>query len=53
LKNGILTVSGEKKEEKKEDTDKFHRVERVYGKFSRSLAGNTLKHHSSSTSNYV
>jgi len=34
---GILTISGEKKDEKKEENEKWHRVERSYGKFSRSL----------------
>jgi len=38
LKNGILTVSGEKKQEKKEEKDKYYRIERSYGHFSRSLA---------------
>ena len=38
LNNGILTVSGEKKEEKKEENDKYHRIERTFGRFSRSMA---------------
>ena len=37
LTNGFLTISGEKKCHKKEDTDKYHRVERSFGKFSRSM----------------
>jgi HSP20 family protein len=37
LENGILTISGEKKEEKKEENEKYHRIERSYGKFSRSM----------------
>jgi HSP20 family protein len=37
LENGILTISGEKKEEKKEENEKYHRIERNYGKFSRSI----------------
>jgi len=38
LKDGVLTISGERKHEKKEDTERYHRMERSYGKFSRSLA---------------
>ena len=33
----LLTLSGEKKEEKKEDKDNFHRVERSYGAFTRRI----------------
>ncbi len=36
--NGILTISGEKQQEKKEENERFHRIERSYGKFSRSMA---------------
>ena len=36
--NGVLTVSGEKMEERKEDQDRrYHLVERSYGSFSRSF----------------
>jgi len=35
--NGILTVSGERKQEKEEKGKKFHRVERYYGSFARSF----------------
>ena len=36
--NGVLTVRGEKREERKEDDDsQFHLVERSYGAFSRSF----------------
>eukprot|EP01027_Heterolobosea_sp_BB2_P022382 GEZU01032947.1.p2 GENE.GEZU01032947.1~~GEZU01032947.1.p2 ORF type:complete len:176 (+),score=74.73 GEZU01032947.1:468-995(+) len=35
--NDMLTISGEKKEERKEENERIHRVERRYGKFSRSL----------------
>ncbi len=31
-------ISGEKRQEKKEDSEKIHRVERTYGRFSRSIA---------------
>jgi len=38
VENGVLTVSGERKSEKKEDDGKtWHRVERVYGSFTRSF----------------
>jgi HSP20 family protein len=35
--NGVLTVSGERKQEKEEKGKKFHRVERYFGTFSRSF----------------
>jgi len=35
--NGILTIRGERKQEKEEKGKKFHRVERFYGSFSRSF----------------
>ena len=35
--DGVLTITGEKKLEKKEDNEKFHRTERSYGKFVRSM----------------
>ena len=37
LTNGVLTISGERKEEKEEKGKMFHRVERRYGSFSRSV----------------
>lgn len=37
VNDGRITISGEKKFEKKEDTDKLHRIETYYGKFSRSF----------------
>jgi HSP20 family protein len=37
LENGVLTISGEKKEEKKEENERYRRSERCYGKFVRSL----------------
>lgn len=37
FKDNMLTISGEKKDEKTEKTDKYHRVERSWGKFSRSV----------------
>ena len=37
VENGILTISGERKYEKEEETETQHRVESMYGKFSRSF----------------
>jgi HSP20 family protein len=37
VENNILTLSGEKKHETSEKNDKYHRVERSYGRFSRSI----------------
>jgi HSP20 family protein len=38
LQDGMLTISGEKKHEKKEENEKWHMVERSFGKFQRSMA---------------
>jgi len=38
LDNNVLTISGEKKQELKEDRDNFVRVERSYGHFERSFS---------------
>src|SRR5687768_4532098 len=38
IKDGVLTVSGERKAEHEEKVDGFYRVERAYGGFSRSLS---------------
>ena len=38
LKDGVLTVSGERKTEHEEQADTFYRVERGYGTFSRSMS---------------
>lgn len=35
---GIITLEGERKQEKQEKTEKFHRVESFYGAFSRSFS---------------
>ncbi len=35
--NGVLTIQGERKQEKEENGKKFHRVERFYGSFARSF----------------
>ena len=36
-KNGTLSVSGERKESKEDKNSKFHRIERVHGKFYREF----------------
>jgi HSP20 family protein len=38
IKDGVLTVSGERKAEHEEKGEGFHRVERSFGSFSRSLS---------------
>ncbi len=35
--NGVLSIQGERKQEKEEKGGKFHRVERYYGSFARSF----------------
>jgi HSP20 family protein len=42
IENGVLSLSGERKQEKEEKGKKFHRIERFYGSFMRSftLPGN-------------
>src|SRR5512133_3791332 len=37
IENNIITLRGERRFEKKEDTDNYHRVERAYGSFTRSF----------------
>jgi HSP20 family protein len=37
VENGVLTISGERTFEKKEDGKKYHRVERAYGSFVRAF----------------
>lgn len=37
FENNVLTLSGERKFEKKTDEDNYHRVERAYGSFTRSF----------------
>lgn len=37
LENGVLTVSGERKMENEEKENNFHRIERTYGRFTRSF----------------
>lgn len=38
IDDGVLSMEGERKQEKEEKTKRFHKVERVYGKFVRRLA---------------
>ena len=38
VQDGVLTLTGERKQEKRADTEKVHRVERLYGTFSRRFA---------------
>jgi HSP20 family protein len=37
LQENVLTLTGEKKQEQKEEQENFHRVERCYGSFTRSF----------------
>src|SRR3982750_4683284 len=37
VENNVLTLQGERRFEKKEDEDNYHRVERSYGSFTRSF----------------
>ncbi|HEY8561756.1 MAG TPA: Hsp20/alpha crystallin family protein [Pyrinomonadaceae bacterium] len=37
IENNVLTIHGERKFEKKDEGDNFHRVERSYGGFTRSF----------------
>lgn len=37
LENGVLTLQGERKEEREEKGSKIHRIERSYGRFVRSF----------------
>jgi HSP20 family protein len=37
VENGVLTLSGERSLENEETKDRYHRVERAYGAFSRSF----------------
>ncbi len=37
LSEGLLTIKGEKKQEKKDDSENYHCVERRYGTFTRTM----------------
>lgn len=37
VENGVLTISGERKMDNEEKQDNFHRIERSYGRFTRSF----------------
>ncbi len=41
FERNVLTVSGEKKAEEKTENDRFHRIERRYGRFVRQVEFNT------------
>ena len=36
--DGVLTLSGERRQEKREENEKMHRIERQYGSFTRRFA---------------
>jgi HSP20 family protein len=38
LEDGVLTLTGERRQEKEEKNTKYHRVERSYGSFGRSFS---------------
>jgi len=38
LDNGIITIKGERKQQKEDKNEKFHRVENFYGSFERSFS---------------
>lgn len=38
IENNVLTIKGERKFEKEEKKENYHRIERAYGKFSRSFS---------------
>ena len=37
LDNGVLTIQGERKHEKEDKNEKYHRIEAIYGSFQRSF----------------
>jgi len=37
VSNGMLTISGERRQEREEESEGMHRIERSYGSFSRSI----------------
>jgi HSP20 family protein len=38
VQDGVLTLSGERKQDKREDSERLHRLERQYGSFARRFA---------------
>src|SRR5687767_10206392 len=38
VKDGVLSISGERRTEHQDSSNGYHRVERAYGRFSRSLS---------------
>lgn len=41
IENNVLTISGERRFEREEENDNYHRIERSYGSFSRSFTLNS------------
>lgn len=37
LEDGVLTIQGQRKQEKEEKGTKYHRIERSYGSFARTF----------------
>ena len=37
IEKNLLIISGDRKQEKKEENDKYHRIERFYGSFQRQI----------------
>lgn len=52
VENNVLTVSGERKFEKEQKEENFHRVERRYGSFSRSFTLPNTVSTEETTANY-
>jgi HSP20 family protein len=38
LEEGVLTIQGQRKQEKEEQGTKYHRIERSYGSFARTFS---------------
>lgn len=38
VQDGVLTLSGERRQEKRDDSERIHRIERHYGSFARRFA---------------
>ncbi len=51
-KDGVLSIEGERKQEKEEKDVNYHRVERTYGKFCRTFQLPTLVQQDKITANY-
>jgi HSP20 family protein len=53
LENNMLTIRGERKRNSETRDEQFHRVERVYGAFSRSFSLPSTVDHSKVTADYA